>query len=477
MSNFKLYSVNWQDGMLLNERHLLDQERYLEEVGRWRNAPVGDSYGLVRQGFSATPGLELKAGASGGSLRVEVVTCRAITSDGHIIHIDASSGESVQAQGPVAGSEIPVFISVKPEERLATGSPDPSEEVPRMPYRTGNFTLHIGTKPNVPEGQMLQVALFQMQGSEVVHAPQYFPPCVTVWADQRLEQKVLELRNRLETVLSIANRAYSTISTGEKTELQRNLQGCVYQFVLYLSSCVDRFHTGRHAGTPLEMVTYFQRLFRVFGALLRLHPGVKDYVHEKYFVKEINSDISRFVTEIENFLMAEFNQGDIGGHVAAAEKILDQVKGLLSHLAQVKGDSLGPQAVATDSLTYSGKTYKIAPYGGVRAEQAGELIYLEIPLAEPRAMKDTVVLLAKSLVSPQEWSAMHVRLGLNDARGLGETDPVAVDAVSYGDKVALHPHDMLQSASVRKLTLIFRGVSDAAAFAKLGKMDLFVYSV
>ena len=72
---------------------------------------------------------------------------------------------------------------------------------------------------------------------------------------------------------------------------------------------------------------------------------------------------------------------------------------------------------------------------------------------------------------------MHVRLGLNDARGLGETDPVAVDAVSYGDKVALHPHDMLQSASVRKLTLIFRGVSDASTFAKLGKMDLFVYSV
>ncbi|MBD3258804.1 hypothetical protein GF377_10250 [candidate division GN15 bacterium] len=477
MSSFKLYSVNWQDGMLLNERHLLEQERYLEEVARWHGSPSGDGFGLVRRGFEAQPGLELKTAMAGGQARVDVVRCQALTSDGYIISIDADSGEVVQASSEAASDNLPVYISVQPAERLATGAPDPSEEVPRMPYRSGNYTLHLGERPSAPEGQVLQVARLRARDGQLVADETYFPPCVSTYADHRLDQKTADLRNRLESLLSIGNRAHQTISAGDKTDLQRDLLSFVAHFVMHLSSTLDTFQTGKHGRSPLTMVIFFKRLFRVFGSLLKLQPGVKDYVHEKYFVKEAGSDVSRFVVDVENFVLAEYNHEDIGGHVTAIEGILEQVKGVLSYLAQVKGDQLGDQAVATDSLAYSGKTYMIAPHSGTRVEQAGELVYLEIDLEEPRPMKDNVILLGKSLVSPTEWSSMHVRLGINDARGLGETDPVAVDAVTYGDKVALHPHDMLQSASVRKMTLIFRGVSDASAFSSLGKMDLFVYSV
>jgi hypothetical protein len=72
---------------------------------------------------------------------------------------------------------------------------------------------------------------------------------------------------------------------------------------------------------------------------------------------------------------------------------------------------------------------------------------------------------------------MQVRLGVNEARGLGETDPIDVDAFTFGNKVALHPRDMLKSSSVRKFTLIFRGAGDPKKFEGLGKMDLIVYAL
>jgi hypothetical protein len=105
------------------------------------------------------------------------------------------------------------------------------------------------------------------------------------------------------------------------------------------------------------------------------------------------------------------------------------------------------------------------------------LSYLLIDVAEPRAMSDTVVLLTKDIFSAADWSRMQVRQGLNDARGLGETDPVDVDVVTFGNKVALRPQDMLRSPSVRKLTLVFRGAPDPEKFSSLGKMDLIVYSL
>jgi hypothetical protein len=208
-----------------------------------------------------------------------------------------------------------------------------------------------------------------------------------------------------------------------------------------------------------------------------LRPSVRDYLHEKYFVKEAASDVSQFTSAIDQFLLAEYKHEDIGGHIEVIERILEVIRGLLSYIAHVKEEQLGPQAVATESLTYSGRTYMQAPYGETRIERLGDLTYVEIQLSSPGAMKDTVVLLSKDLASSSDWSGMHVRLGLNEARGLGETDPVAIDVTSFGDKVALHPHDMLHSQSVKKLTLIIRGLNDASAFDRMSKSDLIVYAV
>ena len=129
------------------------------------------------------------------------------------------------------------------------------------------------------------------------------------------------------------------------------------------------------------------------------------------------------------------------------------------------------------SITYSGKTYSNVEYGSSRLEQVGELSYLIIDITEPCPVSDAVTLITKDIFSDAEWRSMQVRLGVNEARGLGETDPIDVDITTFGNKVALHPRDMLKSSSIKQATLIFRGAGDPQKFANLGKMDLIFYVV
>lgn len=483
MSDYSLNSVNWQDGMLINRQHLSDQETYLEELIRWYAASVGDQYGLVRKSLSGRPALTLNMSIQGSRLRVEVVRCQAVTPDGSFIEIQESGHHLVRAEIALGSAgPVPVFISIDPSSHKQVGNPDPSEDLPRIPYLVKDYRLHLGERPNVPEGRCLQLAVLTITGSEVNYADSFIPPCLTLYANESLVQKATDFRNRLENLLSLSSRAYLAMSSpgalsGEKTELQSAFRNTIQLIVYHLASTLDEFVIGRNAPHPSQLVVLFKRLFRVFTTLFNLHPGLKDYLNEKYFVKEMNSDVGRFISSVDAFILTEYNHGDMGGHLVAIDTILTTLRGILGFLAQVKKEQLAGDAVATDTLTYGGRTYRMVSYTASKLEQIGELSYLTIDIAEPRSIADMVVLMAKDLHSVAEWGHMQVRLGLNRARGLGETDPVAVDSTTFGNKVALRPQDMLKSPSVQQLTLIFRGVREPEKFAKLGKMDLIVYAM
>jgi hypothetical protein len=482
MSDLHLYSVNWQDGMLVTQQHLKDQEKYFEELARWYALDVGDKYGLVRKVFSGKPALSLNLSVSANRLRVEVIRCQAVTPDGSIIEINETNQSSVQTEKEVDAPVVPVYIGVNADSRKQVGEADPKEDLPRIPYLVGNYCLELGRPPNLPEARYLQIAAVSINGNEVVHSDGYYPPCLSLNADERLTRKAVDYRNRLENLLSLSSRAYAAIAeggalAGEQTSLQTAFREIIYQFAYHLSSTLDDFVVGRNAFHPLYLVMFFKKLFRVFSTLLNLKPGLKDFLNERFFVKQMNSEVGRFMSSIDGFLLAEYNHADLGGHLHAIDDIMANLREIMGFLAQVKREQLGEQAVATDTLTYHGRTYRVVEYGGSRLEQVGELSYLLIDVPEPCPISDTVILITKDLFSTAEWSSMQVRLGLNEARGLGETDPVEVDVVTFGDKVALRAQDMLRSPSVRQVTLIFRGAGEADQFANLGKMDLIVYAV
>ncbi len=481
MSDLSLYSVNWQDGMLITQRHLKDQEKYFEELIRWHFFDIGDKYGLVKKSYTGKTALSLNSTISGNKLRVEVVRCQALTPDGTYVDINESARNVVRAEVIISETLIPVYVSVDPIAKSQVGNPDPSEDLPRVPYLINNYAVHLGARPNLSEGQYIQVAELSVNGSEISYSQSYYPPCLSVNADERLAQKVADYKNRLENLLSLSTQAFKGITagalSGESTSLQTAFKETVYLLVLHLSSTVDEFISGRNGLHPINLIIHFKRLFRVFTTLFNLQPGLKDYLNERYFSKELNSDIGRFVSSIESFILADYNHEALGEQLHIIDDVLGNLRGILGFLAQTKREQLGEQAVATDTLTYSGRTYRLAAYNSSRLEQAGGLSYLLMDITQPRPLADTVILMNKDLFDVSGWTNMQVRLGLNDARGLGETDPIDVDVTTFGNKIALHPRDMLRSPSVRQVTLIFRGAPDPSKFGRLGKMDLIVYAL
>lgn len=482
MSDLNLYSVNWQDGMLVTQQHLRDQEKYLENLARWYALDVGDRFGLVRKSLSGKTALSMNASVSSNRLRVELTRCQAVTPDGSIIEINESNQSAVKAEMGVEKNVVPVYVGIGTGARKEVGDPDPHEDLPRVPYLVGPFMLTLGQPPNLPEGRFLQVAELTIDGNDVTPSETYYPPCLALSADERLTKKTIEFHTRLENLLSLSSRAYAAITaggvlSGESSDLQRAFRETIYQFAIHMSASLDDFIVGKNASHPVYLVVFFKRLARVFTTLLNLQPGLKDWLNERYFVKEISSDIGRFTSMVEAFLLTPYDHCGLGAHISAIDEVLGQVRGVLGFLAQVKKDQLASQAMATDTLMYRGMTLRLVEYSASRLEQVGELSYLQIDIPEPRAIGDTVVLITKDLFSSAEWAAMQVRLGLNEARGLGETDPVEIDTVTYGNKVALHPQDMLSTSAVRQMTLIFRGGGDQAKFSGLGKMDLIMYAL
>jgi hypothetical protein len=481
MDGFKLQSMNWRDGMLLTMGHLRAQESYFEELVRWHSFNEGDRYGLVRKDASQPP-LKLNATMSGNRLRVEVSRCQALLPCGMAVEFGepTSGGGVLKAEADINKTRVPVFLGVNPGERQPVGDPDPSEEMPRIPYEIPAYRISLGEPPNLPESMYIQIAVLAVNGSEVSAANDYFPPCVSINADDRLSSVAIDHRNRLENLLKLSINAHLAASSdkgieGASTKLQSAFRETTYYLVYHMASHLDDFTIGRGAPHPSVFIAQFKKLFRVVSALLHLQPGLKDLLNEKFFTKEAGTDIGSWLSSIDSFLLSAYDHRDIAGQMRMIDGILGTMRALMAFLSRTSPDQLADQAVATERITYQGKTYRNYALGGSRLEEVGELNYLIMKLAEPGAMKDTVTLINKELFSDSQWRNMQVRLGVNEARGLGETDPVEVDTTSYSNKVVLHPMDMLQSSSVKQVTLIFRGIPDSKKLAALGKTDLILY--
>ncbi len=483
MDEFKLQSMNWQDGMLLTMGHLRRQENYFEELVRWHAFNANDRYGLVKKD-AAQPPLKLSATMSGNRLRVEVRRCQALLPCGMAVEFGESTaaGGVLKAEIETNKTRIPVYLGVNPGEKKQVGDPDPSEEVPRIPYEIPAYRIALVEPPNLPESMYIQIALLAVNGSEVSQAQDYFPPCVTIDADDRLSSIAVDYRNRMENLLKLSINAFLAASSdkgleGASTKLQSAFRETTHFLVYHMASHLDDFTIGRGGTHPGAFVLDFKKLFRVVSALIHLQPALKDYLNEKFFTREAGTDIGTWLSSIDSFLLSGYDHRDIAGQVRVIDGILGTMRALMAFLSKTRLDQLSDQAVATETITYRGKTYRNTALGGHRLEEVGETNYLVMELAEPGPVKDTVTLINKDLFTDSQWRSMQIRLGANQARGLGETDPVEVDTTSYNNKVVLHPMDMLQSSSIRQVTLIFRGMPDAKKLAGLGKTDLILYVV
>jgi hypothetical protein len=480
MDEFVLHSVNWQDGMLISSRHFEEQEKYLEELARWFGYRAGIQYGLISKSASDRPALVMNCTLNGSTLRVEIARCQALTRGGHAIEINEACQNMVVGEATVESNMVPVYLSIDPSRRKQVGVPDPAENIPRLPFETPEYALSIGQAPNVAEGSLLQIGLLSIVDGSVSPAPDYFPPCVSVQAHDQLLQKARSYRAGLETLLRTLSRAYEALgsTSGPAADAGGSLQGHCRQIIrdlaIVLAGTVDSVVTGGDGMHPGDMVRTFKRVFRTLSVLLSLEPGVKDFLNQRYFEREAGSNITAFLSAIDGFLVDQYNHLDIAGHVRQIDNLLERTSGVFGFFAQ--SGPITPEP--TETITYQGKTFTRITYAGYRVEELTDFCSLLVSLQSAMPVKDLVVLMTKELFESGQWSDMQARIGLNEAKRLGETDPLALDINTFGTKVALRAPDMTTTQSVNQVNLVFRtrGRSIAGKFEHLSASDLIVYT-
>lgn len=475
MSEFRLLSVNWQDGMLVSRNHLADQERYFEELARWYAKPIGDNFGLVPH--HDRPALKYYAALRGSTVRVEVSECHAITSDGGIIEIDPARESVAVGEAEAASDALPVYLALAADAKQHVGQADPGEPVPRLPYCTWAYSVHIGSPPAQAEAKYLQIAQLEVTTEGVTDSPYYFPPCVTVAADERLAAKVRELRDRLDSLMTAISRIAAGLAPssamGTGADLVSSLKQLVSQLGLHAASMFDSMVLGRNAVHPLTIVNQYKGLFRVLSTLLAYMPSVRDFLTDRFFQKQLKTEYRTFAMSVDSFLMTEYNHLNLGRHFEEIDQLLGVTQKLIAFLAQ--GD-IAPEPVASDTISYKGMTFAAAEHKECVREEWNDFAILSLDLPSPVTVSDCIILMEKDLLDQAQWNAINVRIGFGDAT-LGETNPMVVDATTFGSKVALRAQDMIKVDSARKVGLWFRGLKDSRQLSGLKESEIKLYTV
>jgi hypothetical protein len=472
MDDLRLHAVNWQDGMLITRQHFADEQKYHEALARWYSIRAGDQYGLIRRSSDSEPALKMQVQAHGGHVRVELLKCQAITSDGRVIEINEESGNAAYADVDNVSGEVPVFLSVSPGNRKQTGTPDAEEEIPRLPYLVREYALHVGERPSMPESRLIKIAVLKSSAENTRVDTDYFPPCLTLYSDEHLNLKSLAYRDKLDSLLIAVTRAHSRPTKDVPGSLETDLRTIVREFGTVLASNIDSVVTGPNSPHPMMLVNLFKRLYRSLLFLIELYPAVEDFLNDRFFQREKGYSSQSFVTNVNGFLMESYDHTDIAGHCRAIDEINDTLHNMFAFLAQG-----GPvDARPGETYTYMGKTFTSVSYSGHRCDERPDGYWVYLALEQTRSVSDVIVLMEKSLFELDQWSSMQTRLSFNDSVRLGLTDPATIDTHTSGSRVILRAQDVVKSSAVNQVNIVFRGPAEFSRFENISPADLMIYA-
>jgi hypothetical protein len=234
--------VNWVDGMKINSTHLLAEHNALQQQAVFAAGShiTGINYGLLPPVANGQGGCRLFVSLDNQQyVQVRLVSCRAVTPGGAVIHIDEeTAANAISAKVPdlsVPFAELKnksavfyVVLTVNIYNREPAGLADPGEIPPRLPYAAPRYTLAL-----VPQEGLngLKAGLYQLSLGRVLITDgkiqvdeEYIPPCVTAASHPDL----LDIYGQN----GIVQPADSAKNTAEKTN-QRNGHDCAMAVLQY----------------------------------------------------------------------------------------------------------------------------------------------------------------------------------------------------------------------------------------------------
>ncbi|MBZ4188378.1 hypothetical protein [Niabella beijingensis] len=277
--------VNWSDGMKLNKALFIAQDNAAAAASHQLIASTLSPirYGLlpVEKNFSVRMAVDNQH-----TIRVSVLSCKALTLGGIPVFIDAFTDASAADGIPAASLEINtsqqalywVVLLAKPFERNPAGTIDPDETPARFPFVKPGFTVLLVEDQEFGQYAQHPMALcigkINATGNAAYIDEEYIPPCICTAASADL----LGLHAELDQFLSgleqscsqIVQKIYKKSQQNNLSELARFLCD---RIMLFLGQVITEYRWDLIHQSPALLLRHIAALARVIKNTIDLRIG------------------------------------------------------------------------------------------------------------------------------------------------------------------------------------------------------------
>jgi hypothetical protein len=348
----KHYFINWIDGMKISKDHFISTENAViyqnHLVGRFLVNPY--NFGLLPGTDGESPldvSFEIE---SGNQISVTINRCRAITSGGIIIDLDAdalSSGSEISIKDfdfkntESASGAFYIIIKVNPYNRVPAGDADPAENPPRHPFVTSGFLVSI-----VPVEQMgkagfgdffLVVGKIAVKDNRAEADKDYIPPCSRVRSDSRLlaaESKLTGFFTKLEADIMVIIRKIHTKQ--QKSPLAGSIQTVVENIASWQAMHITQQRLYLKDQPPVFLIEAIAQFARLLRNTLNIQPPERKEEMINYFSDWCNlkqGELEKIMLDAVNF---EYNHYEINSLLTRLMTFTDTMAVLFDTLSQLE---------------------------------------------------------------------------------------------------------------------------------------------
>ena len=326
----KHFPVNWIDGMKINKNHFIDQDNAwadtLQEMASLNLSPV--RYGVLPASVARENTFNVKISLDNqDSLRVSVLSCHAVTLGGMRISIPALSVKGQPDTGNILNTVFPfssakteaawwIFLFVHPFEKQPVGTPDISENPPRLPFVLPTYTLEMISESNYREFANhpygISIGKVIQNGSEVKIDEDYLPPCFSIMAHPDLLSLHGELDKYFADIELYCSKIVQKIFVKkQQNEISELVMFLCDRVMLYLGQAISTMRWKMIYEPPMEMFMGIAMLARIMKNTIDLRIGsgkdeLMNYLGEWCELKQ--GELETMLSKMAN---AGFNNNDI----------------------------------------------------------------------------------------------------------------------------------------------------------------------
>ena len=338
----KHFPVNWIDGMKINKNHFIDQDNAFTDAAQ-EMISLGLSplrYGVLPASAAGENTFNIKISFDNqDTLRVSVLSCQAVTTGGMRISIPAiSTNRQADADNmlstlfPFSSSQSEsawwIFLFVHPFQKQPFGSPDLSENPPRLPFVLPTYTLELVNDTNYRDyanhPYALPIGKVMAKGNDIKIDEDYLPPCFSIISHPDLLSLHAELdRYFADVELYCSHIVQKIYVKKQQNEISELVMFLCDRVMLYLGQVISSMRWKMMYEPPVELFMSIASLARIMKNTIDLRIGsgkdeLMTYLGEWCELKQ--GELETMLSKMAN---AGFNNNDINKSI---QQVIEFVK-------------------------------------------------------------------------------------------------------------------------------------------------------